>query len=1206
MSVIHRMKRGIAYLLLFFVLLGFQTTVFGQDDPCDDPDAVRIYLPDSIIVSPGENICIPIFVDNFRNILTFLFSVNISSTTLSYTGSNTLTSGLPSFTSSDVVDLDIEPDILRVLWSAPNVVGEDLPDSTVLLELCFDVVGIPGVNGAIFLNDAGLQSSIDFIAEDPLTGQAIALPVCADPSPPAITVRPPDSANPLVYLTSACGTSGGLDNGVAEISIFNGTPPYTVTDDAGGSVILAIDQNVLVISNLPIGTRTYTVTDASGMVSDPLPIVITDTPPFTIVPTIREPRCPDDNNGRINLAVTGGRPFSGNKYYFDWGAQLVGVDQDELTMVSNGIYPITIIDSLGCSQRISLEVRREEVQVVIDNINNAFCENRENGQIIVSGTGGGPFGGNAYNYSLSGVTNSGTTYTDSRGPSAIGTFVTVPAGQYVITATDSVGRGNCALNPSDTITVGYSRSYTAQITGGDVNGCALGTERANIQITSTENLGNAFNYTIFDNNGTTVDMATVAGSSFTSNCLPPGQYTISISDDQTCSVDTSFRLVGCDIFALPLGLDPTCFGESDGSIILNASSSNGEIAYEWSTGDSTDVVIGLAAGDYSVTLTDTANCQIIVPITLFDPDPFTVTFTVEDIACPGGLGSITATPVGGEEPYLYFWTPDTTNNTDAIIVDIPAGTYNVTVEDDIGCTIIDSFTLTEPMAPDVAVTNITAPRCEGDPSGAALVVVTPDPTYTGPFSFLSNTGQNGAPNNFSVGNYPSGRNWVIFSDDPTGCIFDTVYFDIPDAPPLSINFDSSTIGEIACFGGMGLDGATVNLVGSGASGIQFTWPDGSVGNTQLGLQAGTYLVTLTAGSCLSVDTVVVTQPDSLEIFVDTDNSMMAMCGDETSSIVLDHRGGAPGRFIWDWRDANGLTVTRDSFFNDIPVGQYTVIGTDANNCQTSFELNITNVSEIGLVLGEATQPVCFGDMGTIIIDSAFGGVGSLRYQVNTSPAMDLNVPFQAPSGTYTVRVFDSNGCSADTMVTITTPETITLDLGSDIEVQLGQTGNLSATISSAVAIDSVFWNPSELVTCDNMVCNDVTINPVQDQIFTARVVDANGCVATDDVLVTVLRSEFVFVPNAFSPNALTPENRELRIFTGAGVEFIDFFRIFDRWGNLVHTEENLLPQVGGTGSWDGSFNGRPLDPGVFVYVVQVRFLGDNIPKIRKGDITLLR
>jgi len=1206
MSVLLRLKKGSLRLLILACLLGFFNKIQAQDtDPCDDANAVRLYLPDTLIVTPGENICIPIFVDNFNNIVQFLFSVNISSTTLKYTGANTLTSGLPSFTSSDVVDLDSEPDILRVLWAAPNVVGETLPNGTVLLELCFDVVGTPGIDGAIFINDAGLNSSIDFIAEDPVSGMSIALPVCPDPDPPIVDVNPPDSPNPLVYLTSACGTSGGLDNGVAEISIFNGTPPYTITDDIGNTFNVPNGENIQVFPNLPQGTRTYIVTDATGMVSDPMDITITNISPFTIGASIRPPRCPEDSNGRINLTVTGGRPFEGDKYYFNWGPDLVGVDQDELTFVSNGSYNVVIRDSLGCTQDTVLEVMREEIEIAVDDINNAFCPGRENGQIIVSASGGGPYTGNQYIYSLTGITNDGTPYDDSRvNPSTTGTFVTIPAGRYVVTATDSVGRGNCDLNPSDTIVVDYSRIYSATITGGDAMGCGLGMERAMISITN----GNAprYDYTVTDNTGATVDNGSATDENFFTNCLSPGTYNINISDDQTCGMDTTFTLVGCDLFAPFFSIEPSCFGESDGTIILNASSSNGTITYLWSTGDSTDRVDNLAAGDYAVTMTDSANCQAIEMITLFEPEAFIVDFSVEPINCPGGVGSITAIPDGGEEPYIYFWEPDPNGIDNAILADIVEGTYYVTVEDDFGCSVVDSFTILNPIPPMVNVTNLTTPRCEGDPSGAAVVVVTPNQTYAGPFSFLSNTGLQGGPNNFAPDNFSSGQNWVVFSDDPTGCVFDTVFIDIPVAPPLSIDFDASTIGVIECFGGSNLEGATVNLVGTGASGIDFTWPDGSVGNVQLGLRAGIYPVTLTAGTCMSIDTVIVTQPDSLGIFVDQDASMFAACSGDMNNIVLGRVGGVPGPLIWDWRDANGSTITRDSFFNDIPNGTYNVIATDQNNCQVTLDFEVSGSSNIGLVLGEISQPLCFGDLGTIRVDSAFGGAGGFRYQVNTSPAQDLNQPFDAPSGEYTIRVFDSNGCSADTVITIMTPEELIVSLGEDIEVQLGETGTLTATITSSTAIDVVNWDPADVTTCNNVECSEVTISPVGSQLFTAQVIDENGCSAIDMVQVNVVRSENVFVPNVFQPLSLDPANRSLKVYTGAGVEFIDFIKIFDRWGNLVHIEENLLPDANGAGNWTGEFNGNELNSGVFVYVVQVRFLGATEPNIRRGDITLIR
>lgn len=1205
MSITYIIRQGFLSLIVLTISFFSLNSVLGQQDPFDDPNCVHVYLPDTLLVTPGENICIPIFVDNFTNVVQFLFSVNISSTTLQYTGANTLTSGLPSFTPSDVVDLDSEPDILRILWASPNVVGETLVDGTVLLELCFDVVGIPGIDGAIFINDAGLNSSIDFIAEDS-TGMSIALPVCPDPDPPVVTVRPPDSPNPLVFITSTCGTSGGLDNGVAEISIFNGTAPYTITDDAGNTIQVPIGENIQVLSSLPLGTRTYIVTDVNGMTSDPLPITITNVSPFNVTAFIRPPRCPEDNNGRINLTINGGRPFEGDKYYFNWGPDLVGVDQEELTFVTNGSYNVTIRDSLGCSQDTLLEVLREAINVVVEDVNDAFCPGRENGQIFVSATGGGPFAGNGYTYSISGITNDGTPFSDSRStPAAMGTFISVPAGRYTVIATDSIGRGNCDLIPSDTIEVGYSRLYTAAITGGDTNGCASGMERATIEVIG--GAANSYSYTIFDNTGAMVDMATAPTATFQSNCLGPGQYTIEINDDQSCGMDTSFTLVGCDLQAIELTTDPSCFGESDGNIFIIASSSNEPISYAWSTGDTTESVSDLPAGDYSVTITDTASCQEILMITVFDPETFTVDFTVTDIACPGGLGSITAIPIGGEEPYLYTWSPDPNNIDDAILADIPAGDYNVNVEDDFGCSIQDSFTLTEPTPPMVNITNITRPRCEGDPSGAALINITPNQQYTGPYSFLSSSGAQGAPNNFAPNDLVSGENWVIFSDDPTGCIFDTVFFVIPDAPPLTIDRDASTFGTINCFGGSGLDGATVNLVANGASGINFTWPDGSVGNVQLGLRAGIYPVTLTAGSCMSVDTVIVTQPDSLAIFVDMNNSVMASCGGEMNSIVLGSTGGAGGSLIWDWRDANGSAITTDSFFNNIPIGMYTVTATDGNNCSVVLDVDVTGATDVGLVLGEISQPLCFGEMGVIRIDSAFGGVGNYRYQVNTSPAQDIDQPFNAPSGTYTVRVFDLNGCSAETMVTIDAPQELMVTLGPDIEIQLGEPGNLSANITSNTAISEVRWDPADITTCNNAECSNVSIRPIVDQIFRAQVIDENGCTAIDEVLVSVLRSENVYVPNSFQPNAINVSNRSLKVYTGAGVEVIDYLRIFDRWGNLVHIEENLAPQGdNGAGNWDGVFNGKELDPGVFVYVVQVRFLGSTGPTIRKGDVTLIR
>jgi gliding motility-associated-like protein len=72
------------------------------------------------------------------------------------------------------------------------------------------------------------------------------------------------------------------------------------------------------------------------------------------------------------------------------------------------------------------------------------------------------------------------------------------------------------------------------------------------------------------------------------------------------------------------------------------------------------------------------------------------------------------------------------------------------------------------------------------------------------------------------------------------------------------------------------------------------------------------------------------------------------------------------------------------------------------------------------------------------------------------------------------------------------------------------------------------------------------------------------------------------------------------------VASINFIHIYDRWGNLIHTESSLLPNPAGAGNWDGTSNGKELNPGVYVYVASITFIDNNTTLVYRGDITLLK
>jgi gliding motility-associated-like protein len=117
------------------------------------------------------------------------------------------------------------------------------------------------------------------------------------------------------------------------------------------------------------------------------------------------------------------------------------------------------------------------------------------------------------------------------------------------------------------------------------------------------------------------------------------------------------------------------------------------------------------------------------------------------------------------------------------------------------------------------------------------------------------------------------------------------------------------------------------------------------------------------------------------------------------------------------------------------------------------------------------------------------------------------------------------------------------------------------------------------------------------------VTDETGCIATDSVRIAVIKNRPVYIPNAFSPNNDGP-NDLFTVYAGPAVESVQSLRVFDRWGNLVFERGEFAPNDESMG-WDGRFDGRLMNGGVFVYFAEVRFI-DGLVVNFKGDVTLVR
>ena len=136
--------------------------------------------------------------------------------------------------------------------------------------------------------------------------------------------------------------------------------------------------------------------------------------------------------------------------------------------------------------------------------------------------------------------------------------------------------------------------------------------------------------------------------------------------------------------------DVTCAGAMDGTASVTASSTNGNVTYQWddpmnSTGSS---ITGLAGNTYSVTISDGTACQLVRSVEVLEPSSINLALSSTDVECNGSLGTVTVEATGGTSGntgYTYLWD-DAGMSTTPSVQGLEAGTYRVVVTDEEGCT----------------------------------------------------------------------------------------------------------------------------------------------------------------------------------------------------------------------------------------------------------------------------------------------------------------------------------------------------------------------------------------------------------------------------------------------------------------------------------------------------------------------------------------
>ncbi|MBK9175172.1 MAG: gliding motility-associated C-terminal domain-containing protein [Flavobacteriales bacterium] len=853
------------------------------------------------------------------------------------------------------------------------------------------------------------------------------------------------------------------------------------------------------------------------------------------------------------------------------------------------------------------------------------------------------------------------------------------SGWYVLSATDPTA--GCVFQDSVYVTVApaFSLSMTPNTTLCSTTG---------MQLEATPSSGSNITYAWTPDNGT------LSSTSIANPIATPAQtttYAVTAISGDGCTATGQVTLTVGQLFALTVSAAQTtlCPGQSTQ---LTATINGGSgLTYAWIGAGLNDAAIANPVASpaqtttYTCTVTHTASgCQLNESITITVNTGYTIDAGSDVILCSTLGHQLTVTH--NIPNATYVWSPATNLNaaniqSPTVLADATA-TYTVTVSDASGCSMTDQVTLTRVFNNVPASQNVSA--CSDAP-----------PTLTAPAigtSYLWSTGQSSA----SIVPTQSGPHTVTITD-ASGCeAFSTFNVTLHALPAVDLGPDAS------------ICGSTPQVLSAGNPGSTYLW-NTSAQTQSIGVSAsGTYSVTVTnANNCSASDAVAVQfNPLPTDALQDVSACI-------TAAPSLD-AGNPGGTFLWS-TGATTQSITPSA------TGTYSVTITTPQNCSATFDANVILAPAITVALandtsicqghtlvldggtpgsnylwstGATTQTINAGSSGTYSVTVSNGlcsASDAMTVTVLPGPAdalVDATACVDSPpnlhagnagctylwntgattqsitagsSGTYTVTVTNSIGCSGtfDAVVTLVQPPVV--ELGSDTVLCEGQalvldagnagssyqwsTGEATRTItvrtpgnysvnvnnghcqrSDAIA---VHFNPSparmavhEFHTCLDDEPRYVVIDAGNagsrhnwstgaiTQVIMAsaygwyyvHVTNVYDCTAQDSARVIEYCPATIFIPNTFTPNGDGVNDFFLPI--GKSIASIHMV-VHNRWGELLFETDDI--EVG----WDGTYRGEVVQNDMYVWRLEYKFYTDKegtlgVQQTQMGHIQVLR